>query len=129
MQDNPLSLEEVKSHFEHYRATRSKTREKIPQHLWDKVKSLLDRYQLQEITKVLGLNTYQIRDNLGIKPKVNFAEAKIEPSTILSNRALLSAIDKGQTYSIELQRPNGTFLRVSSLSSDSINKIISQFME
>lgn len=124
MQENPLSLEEVKSHFEHYRATRTKTREKIPQHLWDKVKALLDRYQLQEITKVLRLNTYQIRDNLGIKPKVNFAEAKIEAAPIFSNRSS----DKGQTYSVELQRPNGTLLRISSLSSDSINKIISQFM-
>lgn len=55
MQENPLSLEEVKFHFEHYRATRIKTREKIPQHLWDKVKTLIDRYQLQEITKVLRL--------------------------------------------------------------------------
>jgi hypothetical protein len=128
MQENPLSLEEVKSHFEHYRATRIKSREKIPQHLWDKVKTLIDRYQLQEITKVLRLNTYQIRDNLGIKPKITFAEAKVEPAPIFSNRSFLSPSDKGQTYSVELQRPNGTLLRISSLSSDSINKIISQFM-
>lgn len=128
MQEKLLSLEEVKSHFEHYRATRSKTREKIPQHLWDKVKSLLDRYQLQEITKVLRLNTYQIRDNLGIKPKVNFAEAKIEPSTIFNNGSLLSAPAKGHTYSVEFQRPNGAILRIGSLPVESINKIISQFI-
>jgi len=39
MQQN-TSLEEAKSHFDHWRATRTK-RGKIPAYLWDKVKPLL----------------------------------------------------------------------------------------
>src|SRR5436190_308625 len=128
MSENQLSLEEVKSHFEHWRATRTKMREKIPQHLWDKVKILIDRYSLVHIAQVLRLNTTQIKDNLRIRPQLNFAEAKIEPQAIFSSRSLLSTSNKGQTYSVELQRPNGTILRISSLAPDSINKIISQFM-
>lgn len=126
MQENLLSLDEVKSHFEHWRATRSKQRERIPQHLWDKVKTLIDRYSLVNIAQVLRLNTAQIRSNLRIQTKINFAETRIEPTTIF-NRALLSASDKGN-YSIELQRANGAILRISTLPLESLNKIISQFM-
>jgi hypothetical protein len=49
MQQYPSSLEEVKSHFDQWRATRTK-REKIPVNLWDKVKLLLGRYSLTSIT-------------------------------------------------------------------------------
>jgi hypothetical protein len=128
MQENLLSLEDVKSHFENWRATKIKKREKIPQHLWDKVKLLIDRYTLVNIAQVLRLNTYQIRSNLKIQPIVNFAEAKIEPLTIFDNQSRLSTLIKGQTYSIELQRSNGTILRINSLPPESINKIISQFI-
>ena len=50
MQENLLSLDDVKAHFEHWRKTRIKQRERIPQYLWDEVKTLLDRYLLSEIT-------------------------------------------------------------------------------
>jgi hypothetical protein len=41
MQDSLLSLDEVKSHFEHWRTTRTKRRERIPVYLWDYVKQSL----------------------------------------------------------------------------------------
>jgi hypothetical protein len=44
MQQNPITLDEVKSHFDHWRATRIKKRERIPKSLWDEVKMLLGRY-------------------------------------------------------------------------------------
>jgi hypothetical protein len=38
-------LDDVKSHFDHWRATRNK-RCRIPESLWDKVKSLVEHYPL-----------------------------------------------------------------------------------
>jgi len=67
MQENLLSLDDVKSHFEHWRSTRTKQRERIPQHLWDEVKTLIDRYSLVNIAQVLRLNTAQIKSNLRIQ--------------------------------------------------------------
>lgn len=128
MQKKSISLEEVKSYFEHWRATKIKKREKIPQHLWDKVKLLIDRYSLVQIAQSLRLNTAQIKYNLKIQPQVNFAEVKLEPSTIFNNPPPLSTLVKGQNYSIELQHPNGTILRINSLTTEAINKIISQFI-
>ena len=57
MQQNPITLDEVKSHFDHWRATRTKKRERIPKSLWDEVKILIGRYSLSDITKILSINT------------------------------------------------------------------------
>jgi hypothetical protein len=65
MQQHAL-LEDVKSHFDHWRTTRTK-RGKIPGHLWDKVKSIMEYYPLTVITNTLRLNTNQIRENLTIE--------------------------------------------------------------
>jgi hypothetical protein len=78
MQENLLSLDDVKTHFEHWRTTRIKQRERIPQYLWEEVKTLLDRYLLSEITTALRINTSQIKDNLKITTKINFAVAQID---------------------------------------------------
>lgn len=40
MQENLLSLDDIKTHFEHSRTTRTKQQERIPQHLWNEVKLL-----------------------------------------------------------------------------------------
>ena len=92
MEQNSITLDEVKSHFEHWRATRSKLRERIPQYLWDEVKTILDRYPLAEITKSLRINAYQIKDNLRINPKINFAEARIDSSISLLHHTISSSI-------------------------------------
>jgi len=71
MQTHTL-LDEAKAQFYHWRTTRSK-RGKIPEHLWDKVKLLIDHYHLTAITKALSLNTNQIRENLNIGTNINLA--------------------------------------------------------
>jgi hypothetical protein len=68
MQKHAL-LDDVKSHFDHWRNTRTK-RGKIPGYLWDKVKSLIEHYPLTAITSALSLNTNQIRENLNIESAV-----------------------------------------------------------
>jgi hypothetical protein len=59
-------LEDVKFHFDHWRTTSTK-RGKMPGHLWDKVKSIMEYYPLTVITNTLRLNTNQIRENLRIE--------------------------------------------------------------
>lgn len=127
MQQISLLLDEVKSHFEHWRATRTKQRERIPQYLWEEVKTLLDRYSLKDITTALRINTGQIKDNLKIQTKINFAEVQMDTLNLLSNHS--SHNNREQICSIELHRANGVILKISALSMVSIQKIVSQFME
>ena len=128
MENKLLSLDDVKAHFEHWRSVRTKQREKIPQYLWDEVKTLIDRYSLTEIVPVLRLNTSQIKHNLKINTKINFAEAKIDNFSSFSS-SLVSTSEKNQTCSIELHRANGVILKIAALPIAAIQKIISQFME
>jgi hypothetical protein len=129
MQQNPITLEEVKSHFDHWRATRTKKRERIPKSLWDEVKILIGRYSLSDITKILSINTGQIKDNLKIETKINFVEVRTESSSALPERSTTTIFGHKQTCSIELSRANGVALKISLLPIESLQKIISQFME
>ena len=129
MQENLLSLDDVKSHFEHWRLTRTKRREKIPQYLWDEVKTLIDRYSLMDITSTLRVNTGQIKDNLKInQAKINFAEVKIDELNSLQH-SHLSDLEKTKSFSIELHRANGVILKINELPALFIQKIITQLME
>lgn len=128
MDNKLLTLDDVKSHFEHWRSTRAKQREKIPQYLWDEVKILIDHYSLADIASVLRMNTGQIKHNLKIKPKINFIEAKVDGfNPFQSSR--ISILEKEQTCSIELHRSNGVVLKINAMPIATIQKIISQFME
>ena len=129
MQQNLLTLDEVKSHFDLWRATRTKKRERIPKSLWDEVKMLIGRYSFSEITKILSINTGQIKDNLKIETKINFVEVRTESLSELPERTNISIFGHKQTYSIELSRANGLALKISLLPVESLQKIISQFME
>lgn len=54
MQQQIDLLIDAKSHFDHWRATRAK-RSKIPDDLWNKVKPLIGRHSLTDITKALSI--------------------------------------------------------------------------
>lgn len=129
MQKNSITLDEVKSHFDHWRSTRTKKRERIPVYLWDEVKILIGRYSLTDITKILSINSGQIKDNLKVDTKINFVEVKTNTSSALPERSATTFFGHKQTYSIELLRANGVVLRISLLPIESLQKIISQFME
>lgn len=129
MLQNPITLDEVKSHFDHWRATRIKKRERIPKFLWDEVKILIGRYSMSDITKILSINTGQIKDNLKIETKINFVGVGTESLSALPECSTTSIIGHKPTYSIELSRANGVALKISLLPIESLQKIISQFME
>jgi hypothetical protein len=85
MQQYQSSLEEVKSHFDQWRATRTK-REKIPANLWDKVKPLIGRHSLTSITKALRINSNQMKDNLDMDAAINFVAANIVAAPLPLNQ-------------------------------------------
>ena len=118
MLQNPITLDEVKSHFDHWRATRIKKRERIPKSLWDEVKMLIDRYSMSDITKILSINTGQIKDNLKIETKINFVEVTSESSSAPPERSTTPFLGHKQTCSIELSRVNGFVLKISLLPID-----------
>ena len=128
MQKNSITLDEVKSHFDHWRATRTNKRERIPVFLWDEVKILIGRYSLTDITKILSINSGQIKDNIKVDTKINFVEVKTDSSSALSERSTTTFFGHQQMCSIEMSRANGVTLKVSLLPIESLQKIISQFM-
>ena len=128
MEDSLLSLDEVKSHFEHWRATRTKQRERIPEYLWNHVKTLIERYSLMDITQALRINTGQIKDNIKINTNINFVEARIDKSSSQTRKPIVSFSNSERTCSIELHRTNGSILKINAFPVASLPAIISQFM-
>ena len=126
MQQNTL-LDEVKSHFAHWRTTRTK-RGKIPGYLWDKVKPLVEHYPLAEITQALSVNTNQIKENINIDTSLHFVEAKTESLFDPPNQQIFSICADTQTCSIELHRADGGILKINTLPVSSLPAIITQFM-
>jgi hypothetical protein len=127
-----LTLDEVKQHFEHWRATREK-RCKIPDFLWDEVKSLMGRYATNQITQTLGVNAYQIStgiNNNKDKPDITFVRARTAMSSLEAIKPNLSSLDEEKgTCSFEIHRPNGGVLKISQFPLVSLASIINQFME
>ena len=125
---NTLSLDAVKSHFDHWRTTRTKLG-KIPTNLWDMVKQIIPYYPLTKITKTLNINTTQIKDNLDAASKINFIEVNMNtlPVSQPTIETLLS--DDAKACAIELHRTNGSILKISAFPLVSLNAIIAQFIE
>ena len=127
MQQRAL-LDDVKSHFDHWRTTRTK-RGKIPEYLWNRVKPLIEYYPLTTITNALRINTNQIRENLKIDTAIHFVEAKPEVAPMLIKKPIISSSADTQTCSIEVHRTNGGILKISAFPVASLFAVISQFME
>lgn len=123
MQHNTL-LDEAKSHFDHWRATRAK-RGKIPVYLWEKVKPLINHCPLTEITRALNINTNQIREHLQIDANINFVNVQAETPPLQTRQPIISDI---QTCSIELHRTGGCVIKINALPVASLPAIITQFM-
>ena len=128
MQHNTNSLDDVKSHFDHWRATRTK-RGKIPDYLWEKVKSLIGRYSLTTITESLSINTNQMRKHVDLGETVNFIEVSSNTATLPpSNDQPTIAINHDKTCSIELHRSSGGVLKIAEFPIESLHVMITQFI-
>ncbi len=61
--------------------------------------------------------------------KMNFVEVMAVPSSTLPEHSITPSFDHKQMCSIELSRANGVALKISLPPIESLQKIISQFME
>ena len=123
-----LTLNDVKLHFEHWRATRAK-RGKIPGSLWLEVKTLLGRYSTSQITQTLGINAYQISSGVTHKNQFTFVSARPASSDKSTPTLSPSIIQRDGTCEIEFQRTCGSVLKITRLPLMSLAGVISQFME
>ena len=64
--DQTATLEEVREYFDHWRSHKT-GRAKIPQPLWDAATDLTNRYSIGEITRCLGLNTTQFKQEMALR--------------------------------------------------------------
>lgn len=126
MQHDTL-LDDVKSHFDHWRATRTK-RGKIPDYLWDKVRALIGHYSLTDITETLSINSNQMRNNLNVGATFNFVEVSNSTKISPSIQPSISPADHTQTCSIELHHASGVILKINALPIPSLPTIITQFI-
>jgi hypothetical protein len=123
---NNLTLDEVKLHFDHWRATRAK-RGKIPDSLWSEVKALIGHYPTNKIAQTLGVNAYQISTGVNNKLSLTFVAAR--PAGISPQRIKTLSACSEEKCALEFHRPSGGFLKINEFPVTSLVSLINQFME
>ena len=119
----PLTLEQLKEQFSHWRSTRTK-RGKIPDDLLETIGRLIQQqtYSDRYIAAELGLNYQQLklRLNRNLKKsepslsKLEFIDLPLSPTTFTpSQPPSLESIFYPCTVAIELTRSDGTALKAS----------------
>ena len=123
--NHSLTLEAVQKDFQHWRMSRKK-RAAIPDDLWQRVFSLLNRYPISKICSALSLNTAQIRSKLkpfnalkNSKSKESFVEVSLKSAPMLNVK---------EEISIKFIRNDGASLSITSFPSDAINSLIDHFL-
>ena len=124
MHQEPDSLDKVKQEFTEWRAQRPRMG-KIPTRLWDLVLPLLDDYPRSMISRVLGISASQIRNNVD-SDKVTFVEAA--NSQQQSQPKPSRAAGSEQCCEVELKRPCGSTLMISSLPISVLATLIPSFV-
>lgn len=126
--DINLTLNEVKKHFDHWRATREK-RCQIPESLRAEVLTLFGRYPVTKIARALRINPHQFSTSPRNKTDLSFVEAHSENNhREISKPFLFGSVHEKYTCSIEIHRQTGGILKISELPISSLAKVINQFM-
>ena len=116
-----LTLEAIKEDFAQWRASRTKIG-KIPEYLWAKVLKILEDYPIGEVSKELHLSGGQVvakrrQNNDNVLAMSNFVERSLAPVVSRDN------------ISVEIKRPDGTTLKIESVSEPSMLQVLSHFMQ
>ena len=132
----PVTLEAVKSRFDHWRATRQK-RSKTPEALWKDVRELSKSYGLRELSSLLGITYAQLRNNLEGRgepknlyspPDTNFINAAI-PFAQNDPHCLAQWSSPSSHGSLEIQGRDGINLKASGLSPQDLAALIQTFFQ
>ena len=121
---SPLTLEAVKTQFDHWRATRARG-SRTPSHLWQAVQGLTEKYAYDQIGSTLNINPRRLRAKLEKQShqpstllKAEFVEVPLSPLALSSSS---SSSPKPKTFNsdayahttLEFTRPDGLALKAS----------------
>ena len=129
MHQEPYKLDHVKQAFNEWRQIRPK-QGKIPTELWALVKPLINEYPISMICRTLKINSTQIKNHVTKKNIINEGTIFVETITPGCNQKQTNNISTNfeQTCDIELQRPCGSMLKISSLPVSVASNLIPSFL-
>lgn len=130
------SLDIVKQAFIEWREQRPR-KCAIPSYLWDMVKPLLDKYPKSMISRVLGISSSQIKNNILDHPVTfveaissNTSEAYVKASVgKQSNLEIEEVKPQEQCCHIEVKRPCGSVLKINALPISVVSSLILSFVD
>ncbi len=125
MNSNQTQLDTVKQAFDEWRTNRPKM-EKIPLYLWEMVKPLMNEYPIAMVSRALGLNYAQLKENT-MEQQINFVEAMTTASDTEQAPAIESK-EINHRCDIELKRPCGSVLKVNGLPISVVTSLIPSFV-
>jgi hypothetical protein len=125
----PITLEEVKAQFVHWRASRTKVG-KIPSALWNAAKQLTKQYECRQIITELKLNSRRqqmLYAHLGKKP----SESDFAPAGdfVKVSLPLTSPSSDHSVSTLEVLRADGTTLKAQGLTPKDLCVLIERFFE
>ncbi len=128
MHQDPDKLDHVKKAFNEWRQIRPK-QGKIPTELWALVKPLINKHPISMICQTLKVSSSQIKNNVTKKKIINEDIIFVEAITPACNQKQTNNISTNfeQTCDIELQRPCGSMLKISSLPVSAASNLILSF--
>lgn len=129
-----LTIEAVEQQFRQWRATKQHHRVKIPDFLWDKIKALLEKYKVGQITRRLQISTKQLRAQglLSVNTLATLAVAPLQaPSFVKVELAPTPPIIAPPlaTSTLTIERSNGVRLCLTSPSLEQLQIFIKAFTE
>lgn len=138
-QQHKLSLDEVKAKFQHWRDTRSNSRERIPEFLWSEALQLIGSYPAYEITSALGLNHTQLKTKLNEAAQAELNKIGLSnPFIEVGDHSKAALIDKpprseetillDHAGPVEIKRSDGSVLIIQALPINSIHSLIQAFI-
>ena len=128
---SPLTLEVVAQHFAQWRSHKNKG-ERIPEHLWREAISLLDTYQISQVTRTLRLSGSDLNKRRGISSAArgrgqgagaDAAFVEIDPNEVAQTSALNT-----QAAWLELHRPDGLRLYIHPRHGSELLALVDRFM-
>jgi hypothetical protein len=128
----PLTLEEVAAHFEHWRREKKKG-ERIPDQLWSEAIALIEDYGLSQVTRRLRLSGRDLNRRRGMPGSGRRRARPVEaPAAFveLAPEVVVQAQRRQSTPGcLELIRPDGLRLRIEPGEGIDAGAVLEHFME
>ncbi|MBD3297934.1 MAG: hypothetical protein GF341_04705 [candidate division Zixibacteria bacterium] len=130
-----LTLEDVRAHFEHWRASRKK-RERIPEPLWREAASLVERYGITRVSRALRVHLPDLKRHHGElmngeagQGQVPAARSTMEWVEVVPSRVEPTSGFPEPGLLLDLERVDGTRLRIQGAQNHALARVVEHFLE